>query len=263
MNAQLKVLSNGKVGIGTDNPQYGLLEIGKSGVNNGLAIYDSLLTTPPLRLYSSGDLGFLNFNGESEKGITIKKDGRIGLGYNKSIYPTISPYINVYTRPSNPVGAFIAHVNFPFEYGDVVTIMSGKKTDMAYVVRSGTLTSNEIVYYARGDGEVYAKGSFLTASDGSYKDNVANISNGLDKIKGIRGVTYTLKDQDNASLTQNDVERNISLDISSISKSSVSAEIINTIKAERSRKKAGFIAQELEEVFPEAVYTLPNGNKLI
>ena len=29
MNAQLKVLSNGKVGIGTDNPQYGLLEIGK------------------------------------------------------------------------------------------------------------------------------------------------------------------------------------------------------------------------------------------
>ena len=36
MNAQLKVLSNGKVGIGTTNPQYGFLEIGKSGVNNGL-----------------------------------------------------------------------------------------------------------------------------------------------------------------------------------------------------------------------------------
>ena len=40
---------------------------------------------------------------------------------------------------------------------------------MAYVVRSGTTGNNEIVYYARGDGEVYAKGSFLTASDGSYK----------------------------------------------------------------------------------------------
>ena len=134
---------------------------------------------------------------------------------------------------------------------------------MAYVVRSGTTGNNEIVYYARGDGEVYAKGSFLTASDGSYKDNIANISNGLDKIKGIRGVTYTLKNQDNALLTQNDVERNISLDTNSISKSSVSAEIINTIKAERSRKKAGFIAQELEKVFPEAVYTLPNGKKAI
>ena len=40
ISAQLKVLSNGKVGIGTDNPQYGLLEIGKSGVNCGLALYD-------------------------------------------------------------------------------------------------------------------------------------------------------------------------------------------------------------------------------
>ena len=36
MNAQLKVLSNGKVGIGTTNPQYGCLEIGKSGVNHRL-----------------------------------------------------------------------------------------------------------------------------------------------------------------------------------------------------------------------------------
>ena len=36
MNAQLKVLSNGKVGIGTTNPQYGFLEIGKSGVNHRL-----------------------------------------------------------------------------------------------------------------------------------------------------------------------------------------------------------------------------------
>ena len=27
MNAQLKVLSNGKVGIGTTNPQYGFLEM--------------------------------------------------------------------------------------------------------------------------------------------------------------------------------------------------------------------------------------------
>ena len=61
--AQLKVLSNGKVGIGTTNPQYGFLEIGKSGVNNGLAIYDSSLLTPPLKLYTSGEVGYLNFDG--------------------------------------------------------------------------------------------------------------------------------------------------------------------------------------------------------
>ena len=38
---------------------------------------------------------------------------------------------------------------------------------MEYVVRSGTTGNNDTVYYARGDGEVYAKGSFLTASEGS------------------------------------------------------------------------------------------------
>ncbi len=259
--AQLKVLSNGKVGIGTANPQYGFLEIGKSGVNNGLAIYDSSLLTPPLKLYTSGEVGYLNFDGIPAQGIAIKKNGHVGFGYNPNIYSYLDHFITVHIHPSNPAAAFAAYVNFPFDYGDVISVIARRKTDLAYVVRNGTAGSNEVVYYTRGDGEVYAKGSFLTASDGSYKDNVANISNGLDKIKGIRGVTYTLKDQDNASLTQNDVERNISLDTSSISKSSVSAEIINTIKAERSRKKAGFIAQELEEVFPEAVYTLPNGKK--
>lgn len=50
---QIKVLSNGKVGIGTDNPRYGLLELGKSGANNGLAIYDSLSTTPSFSLNNS------------------------------------------------------------------------------------------------------------------------------------------------------------------------------------------------------------------
>lgn len=48
-----------------------------------------------------------------------------------------------------------------------------------------------------------------------------------------------------------------------LAQSSVSIDIINKIKAEKKRKKAGFIAQELEEVFPEAVYTLPNGKKAI
>lgn len=61
MNAQLKVLSNGKVGIGTTNPQYGFLEIGKSGVNNGLAIYDSSLLTPPLNLIYFWRSGIFEF----------------------------------------------------------------------------------------------------------------------------------------------------------------------------------------------------------
>ena len=71
-HAQLKVLSNGKVGIGTNTPTYGSLEIGKSGINNGLAIYDS-----SLKLYSNGNYGYLNFGGVAKQGIIINKGTNI------------------------------------------------------------------------------------------------------------------------------------------------------------------------------------------
>lgn len=79
ISAQVKVLPNGKVGIGTNDPQYGALEIGKSGVDNGLAIYDSLSTTPPLKLYTLGEIGYLNFDGIPAQGIAIKKMGILDL----------------------------------------------------------------------------------------------------------------------------------------------------------------------------------------
>ena len=48
MSAQVKVLSNGKVGIGTTTPKYSLLDIGKTGTSGGLTIYNSALTNPLL-----------------------------------------------------------------------------------------------------------------------------------------------------------------------------------------------------------------------
>lgn len=258
---QIKVLSNGKVGIGTDNPRYGLLELGKSGANNGLAIYDSLSTTPSFRLYSSGELGYLNFGGNSRKGISISKDGYLALGFYESMYPAMKHHIDVFINSLNPTAALVAYVDFPFDYGDVVSVVSRRKTDMSYVVRSGTMGSNEIVYYVNGGGEVYSKGSLLTASDISFKDNIRSISNGLNVIKKMRGVTYKVKEQSDDFADVNSLNSSSTDTISS--QSPVPGKIIKRIKEEKKRNKAGFIAQELEEVFPEAVYTLPDGKKAI
>lgn len=262
ISAQLKVLPNGKVGIGTMNPKYGALEIGKSGVNGGLAIYDSLSIAPPLRLYSSGEFGYLNFDGNITKGITIRKNGRIGLGYYDSMYPVMNHFISVFVTPSNAAAAFVAYVDFPFDYGDVISVVARRKTDMAYVVRSGTPGSNEIVYYVNGDGSVYSKGSLLTASDVSFKESISSINNSLNVIKQMRGVTYKIQEDTGEVSALNSFQKDASLDTLS-TQSSVPIEIVNKIKAEKKRKKAGFIAQELEQVFPEAVYTLPNGKKAI
>ena len=257
-HAQLKVLSNGKVGIGTTTPKYSLLDIGKTGTAGGLTIYNSALTNPLLfKLYSNGDYGYLNFGGVAKHGITINKDGGIGLGADPSIELDTPEYINIYTYGER--SALMAYAKYPYDYGDVIKVYSNRDTDVAYVVRR----SGQFTFYVTGDGNVYSKGSLLTASDESYKENISSINNSLNTIRQMRGVTYKLKEQADESTTASTLQSDVSSRDTLSSRSPVPVEIVNKIKAEKKRKKSGFIAQELEEIFPEAVYTLPNGKKAI
>ena len=263
MSAQVKVLSNGKVGIGTTTPKYSLLDIGKTGTSGGLTIYNSALTNPLLfKLYSNGDYGYLNFGGVSSKGITINKDGGIGLGADPSMGLNTPDYINVYTYGGK--AALMAYAKYSHDYGDIIRVYSWRDTDMAYVVRDVRNGGGPLTFYVAGDGTVYSKGSLLTASDESYKENITSINNSLNKIKQIRGVTYKLKEQvEETAPTANTLQSDVSSRDTLSSQFPVPVEIVNKIKAEKKRKKSGFIAQELEEIFPEAVYTLPNGKKAI
>ena len=261
-HAQLKVLSNGKVGIGTTTPKYSLLDIGKTGTSGGLTIYNSALTNPLLfKLYSNGDYGYLNFGGVSSKGITINKDGGIGLGADPSIELETPEYINIYTYGER--AALMAYAKYPYDYGDIIKVYSWRDTDMAYVVRDVRNGGSPLVFYVAGDGSVYSKGSILTASDESYKENISSINNSLNTIRQMRGVTYKLKEQADESTTASTLQSDVSSRDTLSAQSPVPVEIVNKIKAEKKRKKSGFIAQELEEIFPEAVYTLPNGKKAI
>ena len=261
-HAQLKVLSNGKVGIGTTTPKYSLLDIGKAGTAGGLTIYNSALSNPLLfKLYSNGDYGYLNFGGVAKHGITINKDGGIGLGADPSIELDTPEYINIYTYGER--AALMAYAKYPYDYGDIIKVYSWRDTDMTYVVRNARVSGSPFTFYVTGDGSVYSKGSLLTASDESYKENITSINNSLNTIKRMRGVTYRLKGQDNEMATVNTLQSDVSSRDTLSAQSPVPVEIVNKIKAEKKRKKSGFIAQELEEIFPEAVYTLPNGKKAI
>ena len=261
-HAQLKVLSNGKVGIGTTTPKYSLLDIGKAGTAGGLTIYNSALSNPLLfKLYSNGDYGYLNFGGVAKHGITINKDGGIGLGADSSIELDTPEYINIYTYGER--AALMAYAKYPYDYGDIIKVYSWRDTDMAYVVRDVRNGGSPLVFYVAGDGSVYSKGSILTASDESYKENISSINNSLNTVRQMRGVTYKLKEQADESTTASTLQSDVSYRDTLSAQSPVPVEIVNKIKAEKKRKKSGFIAQELEEIFPEAVYTLPNGKKAI
>ena len=157
----------------------------------------------------------------------------------------------------------MAYAKFPSDYGDIIKVYSWRDTDMAYVVRDVRNGGSPLTFYVAGDGTVYSKGSLLTASDESYKENISSISNSLNTIRQMRGVTYKLKEQVDESTTVNTLQSDVSSRDTLSAQSPVPVEIVNKIKAEKKRKKSGFIAQELEEIFPEAVYTLPNGKKAI
>lgn len=74
-------------------------------------------------------------------------------------------------------------------------------------------------------GSIAATGSVTSSSDARLKENVETIENALDKIQNFRGVTYT--------------------------------------KKATGAKEIGFIAQEIEESFPELVMTDSNGFKSV
>jgi hypothetical protein len=73
-------------------------------------------------------------------------------------------------------------------------------------------------------GTVVASGNITAFSDSRVKEDVELIDNALDKVKQVRGVTFT----------RNDVE-------------------------DTETRHAGVIAQELQAVLPEAVYPTQSG----
>jgi hypothetical protein len=74
-------------------------------------------------------------------------------------------------------------------------------------------------------GDVYASGDLISFSDSRFKENVETMSNTLDKLQDMRGVTFTRKDT--------------------------------------GKKHIGFIAQEVEAAFPELVSTDDEGYKSV
>jgi hypothetical protein len=80
----------------------------------------------------------------------------------------------------------------------------------------GTSAPSEVLHVI---GNILASGNVTAYSDIRVKSNVEQITGALDRVQRIRGVTYTRTDQD-----------------------------------DKKRRYAGVIAQEIEEVLPEAIF---------
>lgn len=88
----------------------------------------------------------------------------------------------------------------------------------------------------KADGSFYSRVGFITASDGCLKENVESVTKALDGIRDINPVSYNLKTDSSDPQTQRS-------------------------GTNEPRTRYGFIAQELEEIFPNVIYTMPSGEK--
>lgn len=111
-------------------------------------------------------------------------------------------------------------------------------------------TGNEIVFYnsATNTFNDIQVASVYNYSDARAKENVCSLNSGLETILKLRPVTYTWKDNDSSKTD-------------AVSTRSVE-ELAYGPKEDRTTQY-GFLAQEVEEVFPDAVKTDEEGRKLI
>lgn len=100
---------------------------------------------------------------------------------------------------------------------------------------------NGDVFYVRGDGYVWTRQGFLTASDSIFKTNIDDIYGALSKVKNLRGVTYNRK-----YITE-------SL-ISNYNNQLGNDTIIQETMLEPA--EYGLIAQEVKNIVPEAVFLM-------
>jgi hypothetical protein len=123
-----------------------------------------------------------------------------------------------------------------------------------------------------GDGTRWARKTYLVGSDYHELVDVLDLSNSLEIVLKLRGTSYRFsndtsafkpdtmividKDGSKQSIISNGEERWNDT-------SHYSRQILNKIKDELSWKHFGVIAQEVQEILPEAVRTMPDGSSAV
>lgn len=91
--------------------------------------------------------------------------------------------------------------------------------------------------------DVYAKGVLLS-SDSRFKENIQPLGKKLDKLKQLNGISYNLKNE-KRTLTSDE--------ISGLSEKEQNDLAMLDKMEHKERKRLGFVAQEVQQLFPELV----------
>jgi len=265
--SQLKVTSNGNIGIGSDNP------LSKLSVNSdGNALYGayvlnptpaewvvSLLATtsvlPPsssinnykyrnvLGSISSGNGYAFGLYGQSVNG-TPRTSGRAFGVYGEAANAT-SGYnfgvIGALSGSNNGAGVYGATYG-PAWGEDTEGRFAGYFSGGVYVSEALTIGKKSTNYSLDVDGDACVV-SLYESSDARLKENVLGLSSALEKLRKLRGVTYTFKKPEVKSSGLANLN-----DTGTVNTNTKTVDLSRYTK-----KRIGFIAQELQVYYPELV----------
>lgn len=131
--------------------------------------------------------------------------------------------------------------------GDEPVVLS-VKTSTIGVTPLSIYYSGTKVFSVNYAGNATGRG-FITTSDSICKTNIEKLQSPLQKLRTIHGVSFKYKEEGQARM--HTTEKSLG----------ATPKISAQIEEEQNRKRIGLIAQNVEEVFPEAVRTQYDGTK--
>jgi hypothetical protein len=267
-NAQLTVLTNGNVGVGASSPS-SKLAVNNSGdtlttvfIKNTSAAdraYALTATTatpsPGLSNYAfTSILGSISCGNGGAKGI-------IGRSYNSTAQSSGRAY-GVYGQAANATSGY--------NYG-LYGLLSGSNNGAAIYGAAGGASDESTggVYAGYFKGNVYMSSrlsignknttyaaditgtvratAFLESSDERLKDDILDLDkSNISTLKKLRGVTYVLK--------QPEVKNLVSTSKTSGDTTEYTTTTTTYDSTLYSRRHKGFLAQEVQDIYPELVY---------
>ena len=218
VKAQLKVTSAGKVGIGNSAPT-GLLELLNTTHTNPNTTYSSLYAGTFTTLFRNAFDSYIfanSYYNSSNNHIYSSNGGAASIWFNQSG----AGNIDFYSAPSGTAGNTVTYTKRVTINGTYGYVGIGTASPSAKLEVNGTSEFND---YITVTGDINGTGSFNYISDQIFKTEIDSIQNALSIIQQLKPRTYYFD-------TLNFNEFNFS-----------------------SKKRYGFIAQDMEQVLPELV----------
>ena len=197
--AQMRVLPNGNVGIGTANPQHRLDVVGNARVSGNLQVARGIhitdaptLTHPaPFHIMRTGRNDILltrDFISSPYNGILLSGSGRtvllgVDLDFFHNAWRTRNDWLNTYTLAvSAPWRSHGIGVNLhEAHYADGVRVILSMPCGFGGARPFTAYRDNLLIFYVNEFGDVFSRGNGTT-SDLSQKENIEPIENALNRL---------------------------------------------------------------------------------